>query len=108
MAMNDVKVRNAKPTENQIKLSDSDGMYLLITPNGGKYWRLKYRYEGKEKLLALGTYPEISLAEARQRRDEARRQVAHDIDPGPVKKAQKASRANSDANSFEVVAREWH
>ena len=68
MALTDVKARNAKPGEKQKKLSDSDGMYLLVTPNGGKYWRLKYRYGGKEKLLALGTYPEICLADARQRR----------------------------------------
>jgi integrase len=108
MPLNDVKVRNAKAGEKQIKLSDHDGMYLLVAPQGGKYWRLKYRYAGKEKLLALGTYPEISLFEARQRRDEARRQVAQGIDPGALKKAQKASRADSDAGSFEVVAREWH
>lgn len=89
MALTDVKARNAKSGKKQIKLSDGDGMYLLITPNGGRYWRLKYRFEGKEKLLALGTYPEISLAEARVRRDEARKHLAHGIDPGAVRKSQK-------------------
>jgi integrase len=108
MPLSDVKVRNAKPGEKQIKLSDSDGMYLLVTPNGGKCWRLKYRYGGKEKVLALGTYPEISLANARQRREDARKLLANGVDPGAIKKAQKASRDDSNANSFEVVAREWH
>lgn len=108
MPLSDVKVRNAKPGQKQIKLSDSDGMYLLLTPNGGKCWRLKYRYGGKEKVLALGTYPEISLADARHRREDARKLLANGVDPGAIKKAQKASRADVDANSFEVVAREWH
>jgi integrase len=106
--LTDAKARNAKPGEKPVKLSDGDGMYLLVTPNGGKCWRFKYRFGGKEKLLALGTYPEISLSDARQRREEARKQVAHGVDPGAVKKAQKASRVDSEANSFEVVAREWH
>jgi len=108
MGLTDVKVRNAKPGEKQKKIFDSDGMYLLVTPNGGKYWRLKYRYGGKEKALALGTYPEVSLADARQRREDARKLLANGVDPSAVKKALKASRADSDANSFEVVAREWH
>jgi integrase len=107
MPLTDVKARNAKPAEKLIKLSDGDGMYLLVTPNGGKYWRLKYRYAGKEKLLALGTYPEISLADARQRREEARKQVAHGIDPGAVRKAQKQAETQ-ETETFEVIAREWH
>jgi len=108
MSLTDVKVRNAKQTEKQFKLSDGGGMYLLVTPNGGKCWRLKYRFGGKEKTLALGTYPEITLADARQRREDARKLLAHSVDPGAVKKAQKAARQEADANSFEVVAREWH
>jgi Integrase len=108
MALTDVKARNAKPEEKQVKLSDSDGMYLLVTPAGGKCWRLKYRFGGKEKVLALGTYPEVSLAEARTKRDTARKQLAAGVDPNAVKKAQKASLADKAANSFEVVAREWH
>src|SRR3974390_2960218 len=106
MSLTDVKVRNAKPTEKQGKLSDSSGMYLLVTPNGGKCWRLKYRFGGKEKVLALGTYPEISLADAREKRDTARKQIATGIDPGEVKKAQKAARNAASENSFEIVARE--
>ena len=77
---------------------------LLVTPQGGKYFRFKYRFDGKEKLLALGTYPEISLADARQQRDEARRQVAHGIDPGAVRKAQKQAEAE-EIETFEVIAR---
>ena len=108
MALTDVKVKNAKKGERQVKLSDSEGMYLLVTPAGGKCWRLKYRFGGKEKTLAIGTYPEISLAEARVRRDEARKLLANDVDPGEAKKAKKAAGLEAGANSFEVVAREWH
>ena len=108
MALTDVKVRNAKPGEKQVKLSDGGGMYLLVTPNGGKCWRLKYRFNGKEKLLALGTYPEISLSDARERRIEARKLLANGVDPGEVKKAQKAATIAETESSFEVIAREWH
>lgn len=108
MALTDVKVRNAKPGEKPIKLYDGDGLYLLITPAGGKWWRFKYRFEGKEKLLALGTYPEVSLLEARDKRIEARKQVAARVDPSEAKKAKKAAGQEASANSFEVVAREWH
>jgi integrase len=107
MPLTDVKVRNAKPSEKQVKLSDSDGMYLLVTPNGGKCWRLKYRFGGKEKVLALGTYPEISLAEARAKRDAARRMLSQGVDPGEVRKAQKAA-STQETETFEVIAREWH
>ncbi len=108
MALTDVKVRNAKAGEKQTKLYDGDGLYLLVTPAGGKWWRFKYRFDGKEKLLALGTYPEVHLADARQRRDAARKLVANSVDPNETKKAQKASRQEAGENSFEVVAREWH
>ena len=107
MALSDVKIRNSKPSNKQVKLFDGDGLYLLIVPQGGKYWRFKYRFEGKEKLLALGTYPEISLADARQSRDESRRQVAHGIDPSAVRKAQKQAETE-ERETFEVIAREWH
>lgn len=108
MPLTDVKVRNAKPGEKQIKLSDGDGMYLLVTPKGGKCWRLKYRFGGKEKVLALGTYPEISLADARKSREDAKKLLANGVDPGEIKKAQKTAVISSNENSFEVVARAWH
>jgi hypothetical protein len=108
MALTDVKARNAKPGEKQVKLYDSDGLFLLVTPAGGKWWRFKYRFDGKEKLLTLGTYLEITLLEARHRRDDSRKLVANGVDPSAVKKAQKAAKSEGDANSFEVVAREWH
>lgn len=108
MALTDVKVRNAKTGEKQVKLSDGDGMYLLVTPNGGKCWRLKYRFEGKEKVLALGTYPEVSLLDARQRRHDARKLLANGVDPGEIKKAKKAATVAETENCFEIVAREWH
>lgn len=107
MALSDVKIRKAKPGDKQIKLFDGEGLFLLVTPQGGKYFRLKYRFDGKEKLLALGTYPEISLADARQRRNEARRQIAHGIDPGVFRKAQKRAKTE-EKETFEVIAREWH
>ncbi|MEI6827079.1 MAG: integrase arm-type DNA-binding domain-containing protein [Desulfuromonadales bacterium] len=101
--LSDVQVRNAKAS-----VFDGGGLYLLVTPTGGKLWRFKYRYAGKGKLLSFGSYPEISLSDARQRRDEARKLIANDIDPGEVRKARKASIVASTENAFEVVAREWH
>jgi len=108
MAMTDMKVRTAKAKEKPYKLTDGDGLFLLVTTVGGKWWRFKYRFGGKEKLLALGTYPEVSLADARGKRDAARKQVAAGIDPSEVRKAQKAAMVAGAVNSFEVVAREWH
>ena len=107
MPLNDLKARTAKPKEKPYKLSDFDGLYLLVTEKGHKWWRFRYRFDGKEKLLSLGTYPEISLADARLRRDEARRQVAHGIDPGAVRKAQKQAETE-ETETFEVIAHEWH
>lgn len=107
MALTDVKVRNAKAGEKPTKISDGDGMYLLVSPRGGKCWRLKYRFEGKEKVLALGTYPEVSLADARERRGAARKQLANGIDPSAARRAQKVAKAARAADSFEIVAREW-
>ena len=108
MPLSDTAIRNAKPGEKAVKLTDEKGLFLLVTPGGGKWWRLKYRFGGKEKLLSLGTYPQISLKEARERRDEARKQLAQGIDPGAQKKAMKAAKTDRAANSFEVVAREWY
>jgi integrase len=108
MALTNTAVLNAKPESKQRKLADEKGLFLLIHPNGSKYWRFKYRVGGREKLLALGVYPDVSLADARARRDEARKLLANGADPGEVKKATKAAGAEKAANSFEVVAREWY
>jgi integrase len=107
MSLTDTKARNAKPREKQFKLYDTDGLFLLVTPAGGKWWRFKYRFSDKEKLLSLGTYPEVSLSQARQRRDAARKQVADGIDPSQARKALKAAKVQ-DESTFELVAREWH
>ena len=107
MPLTDTAVRNAKASEKPIKLFDEKGLFLLIATSGGKWWRLKYRYGGKEKLLSLGTYPEVSLKAAREKRDDARKLLATDVDPGENRKAQKEAKADRAANSFEVVAREW-
>jgi hypothetical protein len=88
-------------------MADGAGLYLEIDPSGGKYWRFKYRRSGKEKRISLGVYPEVSLANAREARDRCRKQLAQGIDPGVARKAQTAVRDNGDANSFEVIAREW-
>lgn len=108
MALTDSAIRNAKPTEKQRKVADEKGLFLLVSPSGGKWWRLKYRFGGKEKLLSLGTYPEVGLKDARERRDAARRLLADGIDPSENRKATKAAKGERAANSFEVVAREWY
>ena len=101
----DIEVKNAKGKDKPYKLTDGQGLYLLVKASGGKLWRFKYYFHGKEKLLAFGTYPEISLAQAREKRDEARKQIANGVDPGEIRKAQKAAQGQ---DSFEVVAREWN
>ncbi|MGP8013281.1 MAG: tyrosine-type recombinase/integrase, partial [Smithella sp.] len=105
--LSEVKVRNAKPQANEYKLFDGGGLFLLITPSGGKLWRFRYLFDKKEKKLSLGVYPEISLLDARKQRDEARSQLAHGIDPGAVRKAQKQAKIQ-DTEIFELIAREWH
>jgi hypothetical protein len=108
MLLTDKAVKAAKPTEKQYKLPDGKGLFLLVLPTGGKYWHFRSKVGGKEKLLSFGTYPEITLAEAREKRETARKQLANGIDPGEVRKAQKAAKLEQGANSFEAVAREWH
>lgn len=107
MSLTDVAVRNAKPGDKPIKLADGRGLYLEVSPSGGKWWRLKYRFEGKEKRLSLGVYPDVGLKEARDRRDAARKLLADGVDPSANRKAQKIAKADQASNSFEVVAREW-
>ncbi|EGD7538262.1 tyrosine-type recombinase/integrase, partial [Escherichia coli] len=106
MALTDIKVRTAKPTDKQYKLTDGSGMHLLVHPNGSKYWRLQYRFDGKQKMLALGVYPDVSLADARTRRDDARNLLANNIDPGDKKKSDKIEQ--EEARTFEQLAVEWH
>ena len=106
--LSEIQVRNAKPQEAEYKLYDGGGLSLLVTPSGGKLWRFKYRYAGKEKQLTFGAYPAVSLAAARQRREDAKKLLANDVDPGEFKKAQKLTRQEISANCFELVAREWH
>jgi integrase len=105
--LTDTKCKNAQAKDKPYKLADEKGMFLLVNPNSSKYFRLKYRISGKEKLLALGVYPETSLKQARDKRDEARSQLADGIDPNENRKAIKLAKADSAANSFEVLAREW-
>lgn len=107
MALTDVKVRTTKSQEKAFKLSDEKGLYLYVTPNGSRYWRMKYRFGGKEKLLALGIYPDVSLAKAREKRDEARKLLADNIDPGEHRKIMKKVDGDRLTNSFEIVTREW-
>lgn len=107
MALTDTTARSAKPAEKQFKLADEKGLFLLITPAGGKYWRMKYRYAAKEKTLALGVYPEVSLKEARVARDDARKLLSNGVDPGALKKAEKVARIAAAGNSFKAVSLEW-
>lgn len=106
MALNDVQIRAAKPTDKQYKLTDGEGLYLLVHSNGSKYWRLNYRFGGKQKTLALGVYPTTTLAAAREKRAQAKKMLAVNIDPGEQKKQDQFEQSNGD--SFEEVARAWH
>ncbi|MGH8503518.1 MAG: tyrosine-type recombinase/integrase [Gammaproteobacteria bacterium] len=108
MRLSDIKVRKAAPREKAYKLSDGHGLHLLVKPNGGKYWRLQYRVDGKQKVLALGVYPEVSLAEARDKQADARKLLRNGQDPAEVKREQKRQAKMQAENSFENVAREWH
>ena len=107
MPLTDTTIKAAKPIEKAYKIPDEKGMFLLVHTNGSKYFRLKYYFAKKEKLLALGVYPETSLKQAREKRDIARKQIADGIDPSEHRKATKAARVQDVENSFEIVAREW-
>jgi integrase len=107
MPLTDTAARNAKPKTAPYKLFDGKGLFMIVTPSGGKWWRLKYRFDDKEKSLSLGTYPEITLANARDQRDALRRDVAQGVDPSARRITEKEMRVESAANSFEAIAREW-
>lgn len=108
MPLSAIAIQKAKISDKTVRLFDGGGLYLELTPTGGKWWRLKYRFDGKEKRLSLGVYPEVSLRLARARRDDARKLLAEGIDPSENRKAQKTARADRAANSVETVAREWY
>ncbi len=102
------QIISAKPRDKEYKLMDGYGLFLLVTPTNGKLWRFDYRYGEKRKTMAIGSYPSVSLVEARQRRDDAKKLLANGVDPGEMKKALKSNAQDIAANTFEFVAREWH
>lgn len=107
MPLTDTAIRNSKPGPKPTKMSDGGGLYLLLNPNGSRWWRLDYRFLGKRKTLSMGVYPDVSLKDARSRRDDARKLLAAEVDPGENRKAVKASKIAETANSVEIVTREW-
>jgi integrase len=107
MSLTDTAVRRAQARSKPYKLFDSKGLFLIVTPSGGKWWRFKYHFQKKEKLLSLGIFPDVSLKEARERRDLERKKLVSKVDPALNRKAIKAAEADHLANSFEVVSREW-
>jgi integrase len=109
MALSDTAIRTAKPLDKAFKMYDEGGLFLQVTPSGGKWWRFKYRFEGKEKLLSFGTYPEVSLLSARQRRDQARALLASNppINPSDKRKDDKVERVANKTNTFELWAKKW-
>ncbi len=107
MPLTDSIARNAKPAAKTVRMFDRDGLYLEVSPRGGKWWRLKYRYAGKEKRVSLGVYPEVNLKKARARTIDARQLLDAGVDPSENRRAAKAAQMEGAANSFEVVTREW-
>lgn len=108
MALTATAVRESKPAKKTRRLYDERGLYLEISPKGGKWWRLKYRFAGKEKRVSLGVYPDVSLKKAREKRHEARAQLADGIDPSQAKRAEKAAQAERAGNSFQALTLEWY
>ena len=108
MSLSDTQLRNMKATGKAQKISDGGGLYLHLSPAGGKLWRMAYRFEGKQKTVCFGAYPALSLKEAREKRDESKALLARGIDPSLHKQAAKAASIAETANAYEVVAREWH
>lgn len=101
--LNELKIRASKPKENSYKVWDDRGLYMLVTPTGGRLWRFRYGIDGVEKLLALGVYPDVSLKRAREKRDQARSAVADGVDPMAKRRAERAARLDT----FEIIANEW-
>jgi integrase len=107
MTLTNTRIRNAKPGEKATRLFDERGLYLEISPSGGKWWHFKYRFGGKEKRFSLGVYPDVTLKEARDRRDAARKLLSNGVDPSENRKALRSAQSERATNSFEVVTREW-
>ena len=107
MPLTPLEIKGAKPKEKPYRLFDGGGLYVEVTPAGGKLWRMKYLIDGKERRLSFGAFPAVGLADARQRRDEAKKLLASGVDPGEVRKAQKATRHVELANTFKAVSLEW-
>mgnify|MGYP002783630945 FL=1 len=108
MKLNDTKLRGLKTKERVYRLSDGGGLYIEVMPNGSMYWRMNYRFHGKQKRLAFGVYPRTSLKDAREKREAAKRLLLAGQDPGEIKKLDKLERQTEYANNFENIAREWH
>ncbi|OKP27556.1 tyrosine-type recombinase/integrase [Serratia fonticola] len=108
MLLTDVQIRRSKPQDKPYTLNDGNGLSLLIDPSGTKGWRFRYRFAGKAKMISFGVYGDVSLAEARKKRDEARHQLANNINPSDARRAEKIALSHSNINTFEAIAREWH
>jgi hypothetical protein len=108
MALTDPKIKQAQPKGKPYRLSDARGLYIEVQPNGSKYWRLKYRIAGREKRLAIGVYPRVTLKQARKACGIAKDQLEQGIDPSQAKKARKVELTQAQANIFEAISREWH
>ena len=108
MKLTEIACKGFKPSEKPRRMADGQGLYLEIMPNGSKYWRMKYRHLGKEKRLAFGVYPEVSLKEARIKRDEARKLIKEHKDPSYIKKQDRNQSLQDAQNTFEAIAREWY
>ncbi len=107
MPLSDLEIKKAKSKEKPYKLSDSAGLYVEIAASGSKLWRMKYRYAGKEKRLSFGAYPAVTLAQARDYRDQARKLLENKIDPAEIKRTEKLQREIVSSNSFDAIARDW-
>lgn len=108
MKLNDQQIKKAKPHEKPYKLTDGKGLYLLVKPNGGKYWRLDYTIDGKRQTLSISTYPTITLSQAREIAMNARKQKANGISPSQAKQQAKAERRAAQLNTFQAIAMQWH
>src|SRR5580693_6042822 len=106
MALTSFSIQNIRPKEKPYKLSDGNGLHLLVNPNGSKLWRLRYRFGGKQNMIGLGSFPEISLADARAKRDDARKLLANGIDPSRQRKLDKIAAASAAKNTFGAIAQE--